>query len=327
VGSGGTGSGGIVGSGGTGRDGAISSDGDDATSSDGPGDGTSTDAGMLGPDPSAGCGTTSSITSSQYNNGIPISIDVNDVPRRYVLNVPTNYDNGTPYRLVIAFHSLDSNDKQVWNQGFYKLLDLSNDTTIFVAPNGESGGTPCEGDGWGETGCGWSNPAGIDMALTDAVVGQIEANFCVDRNRIFATGWDYGASMSYEVGCQRPLGGATATWGVRGIAIYAGVQMSGSCKPSIPIGFYASHGFDDSVLAYGGGVTLAQSYGKTNGCTWATPTPVSSGAHICTHEADCKPGYPVEFCSFDGGHTPYPDNGVATTSWGPAEVWGFISQF
>jgi poly(3-hydroxybutyrate) depolymerase len=68
----------------------------------------------------------------------------------------------------------------------------------------------------------------------DAVVKQVTDNFCVDTNHIYATGWSYGASMSYEVGCERPLGGptATATWGVRAVANYSVAQMSGSCKPS-----------------------------------------------------------------------------------------------
>jgi poly(3-hydroxybutyrate) depolymerase len=166
------------------------------------------------------------------------------------------------------------------------------------------------------------------MALMDAVVKQVEENFCVDTNHIYATGWSYGASMSYEVGCERPLGGTgTATWGVRAIAIYSGAQMSGSCKPTTPVGFYASHGTHDSVLNYSGGVTLAQNFAKANGCTWATPTSVSSGAHVCTNEAGCKTGYPLEFCSFNGDHTPFPDTGQSAGSWGPVEVWKFFSQF
>jgi hypothetical protein len=64
-----------------------------------------------------------------------------------------------------------------------------------------------------------------------------------------------------------------------------------------------------------------------NGCTWVTPTSVSSGAHVCTKLAGCKTGYPLEFCSFNGDHTAYPDNGTESSSWGPQEVWTFLSQF
>ena len=169
------------------------------------------------------------------------------------------------------------------------------------------------------------------MQLMDAVVKAVTDNFCVDMNHIYATGWSYGASMSYEIGCERPLGGptATATWGVRAIAIYSGAQMSGSCTPSTanPVAYYASHGTHDSVLNYSGGVTLAQNMATANGCTWQTPTSVSSGTHVCTKLTGCKAGYPLEFCSFNGDHTAYPDNGTESSSWGPQEVWTFLSQF
>jgi poly(3-hydroxybutyrate) depolymerase len=279
---------------------------------------------------SAGCGKTSTITSSQYNNGNPISITVNGSQRRYILAVPTNYVNTTPYKFILGIHALNSNDKSVYNEKYYGLQPLSNNTVIFAAPNGVNGSTPCSGTGVGDSNCGW--PAGNNnIQLMDAVVKQVTDNFCVDTNHIFATGWSYGASMSYEVGCERPLGGptATATWGVRAIALYAVAQMSGSCKPSTsyPVAMYLSHGTHDSVLGYSGGVTLAQNWSNADGCTWQTPTQVTSGAHVCTNMAGCKAGYPVEFCSFNGDHTAYPDNGTESSSWGPAEVWKFLSQF
>ena len=274
---------------------------------------------------SVGCGKTSTITSSQYNNGNPISITVGSQQRRYILSIPTGYDNTKPYKFIIGVHALNSNDKSVYSEKYYGLQPLSNNTVIFAAPNGVNGSSPCSGTGTGESGCGW--PSG-SMPFIDAMVKQITDNFCVDMNHIYASGWSYGASMSYEIGCERPLGGPTATanWGVRAIAIYAVAQMSGSCKPSIPIGYYLSHGTNDTVLQYSGGVTLTQNYATTNGCTWATP-PKASGSHICTNLSGCKTGYQVEFCSFVGGHTAYPDSGNESSSWGPAEVWKFFGQF
>ncbi len=280
---------------------------------------------------SAGCGKApTTITSGQYNNGLPISITVNGSQRRYILNVPTNYVNTTAYKLILAIHELNGNDVEMYNERYYGLLPLSNNTVIFAAPNGVNGSTPCSGTVSGDTGCGW--PAGNNnMELMDAVVKQVTDNFCVETNHIYATGWSYGASMSYEIGCERPLGGptATATWGVRAIAIYSGAQMSGSCTPSTanPVAYYASHGTRDTVMNYNGGVTLAQNWSNADGCTWQTPTSVTSGAHVCTKMAGCKAGYPVEFCSFNGDHTPFPDSGSSSSSWGPQEVWTFLSQF
>lgn len=297
-------------------------------SAKGTGGSSTDDGGPIGGDgKSAGCGKAPTITSSQYNNGQPISITAASKQRRYILNVPKNYDNSKPYKLIVTIHQLDGNDKQMYNWQYYGLLPLSNDTVIFAAPNGQKNGSPCSGTGDGDSGCGWPNSNGDDMALMDAVVAQVEENFCVDTNHIYATGWSYGASMSYEVGCQRPLGGTgSAKWGVRAIAIYSGRQMSGSCTPSAPVAFYGSHGTNDSVLPYDSGLTLAQNFAKANGCSWATPAK-ASGSHVCTNLTGCKTGYPSEFCSFVGGHTPYPDNGTAQGSWGPQEAWKFLSQF
>jgi poly(3-hydroxybutyrate) depolymerase len=291
---------------------------------------------------SAGCGKAPTIASSMYNNGMPISIMAANMQRRYILNVPTTYDNTKPYKLVVAYHARDSNDHSVYNEKFYGMLPLSKDTTIFVAPNGQKNGAPCAGTGAGDSNCGWPNTSDQDMQLADAVVKQVEDNFCVDTNRIFATGWSYGASMSEQTACERPLGGTQAAgWGVRAIAIYAVALLSNttSCKASKPVAYYATHGSCDSVLSYdgttrcstttgeSGGVGVAKTWATVDGCTWALPPKVTSGAHVCTKLTGCMTGYPLEFCSFNGDHTAYPDNGQESGSWGPAEAWAFLNQF
>jgi poly(3-hydroxybutyrate) depolymerase len=275
---------------------------------------------------SAGCGKAPTIPSSMYNNGSRISITAAGKQRRYILNVPTNYDNNRPYKLIIAYHQLNGNDVQMYQNQYYHLLNLANNTAIFVAPNGQNrSNSPCTGTGNGESDCGWPNGSDADLALADAVVAQIEGSFCVDTNRIFATGWSYGGSMSYRTACSRPLGGTNGF--TRAIAVYSGAQLSGNCTPSRPVAYFASHGTHDSVLGYTGGVGLAQNFAGANGCTWMTPTQVNSGAHVCTNEMSCMTGYPVRFCSFNGDHTPDPDNGQAGNSWLYQEVWNFFNQF
>ena len=285
----------------------------------------------------AGCGQAPTLTSGTH------TISSGGQNRTYILSIPSNYDNSHPYRLIFGQHWLNGtandvatggSDGAVW--AFYGQKQLSNNSTIFVAPNGQQNGANCTQ----ASGCGWPNPTGSDMALADALVKQIEDNFCVDTNRIFATGWSYGASMSYETACERPLG--TTTDGmpgfIRAIAVYSAMQLSGSCKPSKPVAYYASHGTNDTVLCYdmstnkggacigNGGVGLCQNYATVNGCTWMTPTKVTSGNHVCTNLTGCTTGYPVEFCSFNGPHTPDPSDGGGG-SWEYQNAWNFLSQF
>jgi poly(3-hydroxybutyrate) depolymerase len=283
--------------------------------------GTGMAAGM-----SAGCGKTSTIPSSQYNNGHHIAITAANLQREYILNVPTNYDNTHPYKLVIAYHELNGNDDEMYSHGYYHLLPLSNNSTIFVAPNGQENGKSCTS----ASGCGWPNPNDSDMQLADAVVAQIEENFCVDTSRIFATGWSYGASMSEQTACERPLSGATTGWGVRAISIYSVAYLSNTdnCKASAskPVAYYASHGTNDTVLPYSGGVSIAETWAAADGCTAQVPAE-ATGNHVCTTYAGCKAGYPVEFCSFVGPHTPDPTDSGQRTSWEYQNVWDFLSQF
>jgi len=274
---------------------------------------------------SAGCGKTPGISSSQYNNGSNITITAAGMQRRYILNVPTNYNNSHAYKFVIAYHQLDGNDKQMYANGYYHLLNLSSNSTIFVAPNGQKNGSPCSGTGNGESGCGWPNTNNGDLQFADAVVAQITQNFCVDMSRIFVTGWSYGGSMSYKTACERPEGGS-ASWHVRGAAIYSGAQLSGTCTPTKPVAFYSSHGTGDSVLNYdSAGIPLFQNFAAANGCTYATPAR-ATGNHICSTLSGCKTGYPTEFCSFNGGHTPDPSDGGGT-SWEYQTAWNFLNQF
>ena len=338
------GQGGTVGSGGSAGTGAGGADagaggtgGGGTGGASGAGGGGSGGTGGSGtPGMSAGCGKTPTIAASQYNNGRPISITAANMQRRYILSVPTNYNNTHAYKLVISFHQRDGNDIQNYMWQYYGLLPLGNTTTIFAAPNGQLNGAPCAGTGTGEMGCGWPNPNNSDLALADAVVAQLEANFCIDTNRIFATGWSFGGSMSYKTACERPLGATNGY--IRAIAVYSGSQLSGNCTPTRPVAYYASHGTADPVLCYdsmsassgcstGNGLSLAQNFSTANGCTWMTPTRVTSGPHVCTDMMGCMTGYPVEFCSFNGGHTPFPDTGANPGSWGPGEAWKFLSQF
>jgi len=295
----------------------------------GTGGGGSTTPGM-----SAGCGKAPTIASDMYNNGKNIPMTVGTMQRRYILSVPTNYSNTKPYKLVIAYHQRDGNDNQMYANKYYHLQPLSNDTTIFVAPNGQQNGAPCTGNGGSEQGCGWPNPNDSDMNFADALVKAVEDSFCIDTNRIFATGWSFGGSMSYATACARPLGAPNGF--IRAIAVYSGSQLSGQCTPSKPVGYYASHGTADDVLCYdanssgcqvGNGMLLAQNFAKANGCTWMTPQKVTSGNHVCTTLMGCMSGYPEEFCSFNGPHTPDPKDPGQGNSWEYQKAWDFLNQF
>jgi hypothetical protein len=260
---------------------------------------------------SAGCGKTRAL-----QNGT-ISVESNGT-RSYILRVPDNYDSNHPYRLILAYHWMGGTAQQVANgtgatEGpFYGLWDLASYSTIFVAPVGLGSGTNT----------GWPNTQGQDVAFTDAILAQLEAGLCIDTSRIFATGFSYGAGMSYALACARPDV-------FRGVALYSGAEISGCDGGSTPIAFYSSHGLSDSVLPIASGRSLRDHFVRVNGVTPQDPPEpaVGSGTHVCTTYAGGSPKYPVEWCAFDGDHTPNPHDSGQATSWDPPQAWAFISQF
>ena len=261
-------------------------------------------------DPSAGCGTARALQNGRIN------LSVNGTNRSYILRVPDNYNNNNPYRLVIAYHWLSGNANQVASGGnggsteepFYGLWPLANNSTIFVAPEGID--------------AGWANTGGRDLAFTDAILNQIQTGFCIDKSRIFATGFSYGAAMSNAVGCAR----ANV---FRGIALYAGALLSGCEGGTQPIAYFGAHGISDSVLNISQGRAIRDRIARNNGCSATNaPEPARrSGMHICTSFTGCREGYPVRWCAFDGDHNPTEKDRGQSKSWVPGEAWEFISQF
>ncbi|HYD40642.1 MAG TPA: malectin domain-containing carbohydrate-binding protein [Anaeromyxobacter sp.] len=252
--------------------------------------------------PSAGCGTARTL-----QNG---TITLNG--RTYILRVPDNYNNTNPYRLVVAYHWLGGTAQNVAGGNYYGLLPLSNNSTIFVAPMGTGSGS----------GTGWPNTNGQDLAFTDAILNQVQNGLCIDLNRIFATGFSYGAGMSYAIACDR----ANV---FRGVALYAGGLLSGCSNGTLPIAYYHAHGLGDTVLSISGGRSMRDRFVRNNGCTAQNPPePASgSGTHVCTNYQNCAAGRPVRWCAFDGGHVFDPRDRNQSSSWVPQDVWTFISQF
>lgn len=308
VGTGGQASGGAGnGSGGSGTGGGVGSGGD---GSGGDGSGGAGSGGGSGDTTSAGCGTERTLMNGQR------TIQSGGQSREYILRVPDNYDSAKPYRLIMAYHWLNGNASQVANGGeggstedpYYGLWDRAENSTIFVAPQGLNNG--------------WGNDQNRDVELTDAILEEIQEDLCIDTTRIFATGFSFGGGMSYALACAR----ADV---FRGVAIYAGAQLSGCEGGTTPIAYFHAHGANDDVLDISLGRQLRDRYVDVNGCTEQNPPEpgINSGTHTCTSYQGCMDGYPLRWCAHGGGHNPTEKDSGQSESWVPGEAWEFISQF
>jgi poly(3-hydroxybutyrate) depolymerase len=250
---------------------------------------------------SAGCGKTRTLQNGAIN------ITFSGASRKYFLRVPDGYDSSIAYRLVFAFAESGSSAQSVADRNYFAMATLdTSKKTIFAAP-----------DAVGSAGS-WSK---TDVDFTDAILAALEGDLCIDKTRIFATGFSFGGGMSLAIACTR----ADV---FRGVAFFSGADLTGSCPTTLtkPIAYYASQASGD-----GGGANPAPMTGEVkqaqfaaiNGCTAepaSTTFPAACQPHTCTNYKGCQAAYPTEYCVFDGGHGWEPKDPGQTASWDAPEA-------
>jgi poly(3-hydroxybutyrate) depolymerase len=320
---------------------------------------------------SAGCGKTPTLWGATQGTAVLSSwppagrytqhtIQSGGMSRTYYLQVPSNYDNTHPYRLIMAYHwytgaaieVVDCHSEGIncytTQSPFFGLWELADSSTIFVAPDGTPAPTVASAATANNNGspkvtsssAGWSNSNGQDIKLTTDILNAVEADLCIDTSRVFANGFSYGGAMSYEITCDP----STVSL-FRGVAIYSGSPVLSGCsaaggKPTTPIAAYLSHGNQDPTNMFSWGQQMRDNLAADNGCK--TPSPplsgtvdmAAAGGHMCYSYDGCSAGHPVEWCVFGkqegctgGDHSPTPCDKGATKPWNPQQVWDFITQF
>ncbi|MGB3612075.1 MAG: cellulose binding domain-containing protein [Cellvibrio sp.] len=240
---------------------------------------------------SAGCGSGPRLSNGRH------TINVGGLNREYVLDIPSNYNMNNPYRLVFGWHWRGGSANDVVGQGYYGLKSLSNGSAIFVAPD-RAPGTD-----------GWTNTNGRDMDFLRAMLEQIKGSLCIDESRIFSAGWSYGGMMSFAVG--REMADT-----FRAIAPSSGALWTPYTDSGLPMAAWITHGTSDNVVGHSAGVEARDLFVRANSCSNNT-VPVQPSP--CVEYQGCASGYPVVWCSFNGGHT--------TPSFYSSGVWNFFSRF
>ena len=296
-GTGGTGTAGHSGTGGMGTAGASGGSG-------GPGGTAGSHAGGGGASgtavPSAGCGKTPTLKNSPTATANQNTLTVGGAARQFLIRWPTTYDNSHPYRLILDFHGATGKDTDL-APTYFGLFDLSNNSTIFVAPSA-SGGI------WDAT---------ADSTFVDQILQTVEADLCIDTSRVDLEGFSQGGAMVAVLACGSPGIFRAAVGHSRG-----GLTAPTTCQP---IPYLGSLGLSD--VAGNSQATQTDPFAKWDGCAIQTLPTAPSGGHICTPYTGCMAGDPVIWCSFDGPHTASPTDSGQSMSWMPAEVWSFLSQF
>ncbi|NLG16709.1 MAG: hypothetical protein GX556_05195 [Fibrobacter sp.] len=274
--------------------------------------------GKNAPVPSSGCGKD---LGTINNSGI---FNLNG--RKFIVNLPTNYDKNKPYRLVFGMHCMGGSAEKVagnsdQSKNFYGIktqADKDGIQCIYVAPQGDDGGT-------------WS--ANRDIPFFDELQKHLKNNLCVDTTRVFSVGFSFGAMYTYALSLKYP--------GVlRAAACNAPANWNFDPQPprpgkDHPIAYIQTTGTRDGLCSWvyndgqkkGGKYCLLQ-HAEDNGCNTNIEIKLAnSGTHVVTEFEGCKDGYPVRFMSHNGEHWCNATDQGTNFDWIPVEFWNFFKRF
>ena len=159
------------------------------------------------------------------------------VSRSYILHVPVGTQASSSVALLLNFHGAGSNARQ--EEALSDTSRKADQEGFIVAyPEGING----------EWHTGPGSQGDQDRQFVRDLISRLEAQYNIDRKRIYATGISNGGGMVDRVGCSiadliaaiAPDSGAYNFWK--------------DCNPSRPVPVLAFHGLDDKVVPYDGGI-------------------------------------------------------------------------
>ena len=247
---------------------------------------------------SSGCGKTAPKSGVTTAGGHSITLDI-----------PEGYDSSKPYKLVMEYPWRGGNmqyvatgetvERGTWAYYGLKQLDTKHEY-IFVAVSGTA-----------------------SLAVTDAMLTDLEATLCIDTSRVFATGFSMGGMSSFEIACGRADK-------FRAVAALNG-GGGGNCKT--PIAIMITAGLQDTIFPYKNTISAANAFAKINGCQAGDPPVPAAGSktHTVYDYKGCSAGHPTKLVLFDSGHKADPGDGTLNddpkNGYNPPLTMAFFNQF
>ncbi|HET9501843.1 MAG TPA: hypothetical protein VFO98_16445 [Marmoricola sp.] len=245
--------------------------------------------------PTTGCGTAAAVQPGTSGVG---HLESGGVERSFVLHVPAGYSPGDPTAVVLAFHGRKGTGAEL-----EEFSGLSSLPALVVYPDG----LPVDGKTAWE-GAPYSPPVD-DVLFTSELLDHVQATYCVDSSRIYATGKSNGAGFTALLACRLPH--RIAAFAPVAGAFYP--QSRVGCRPGTPVPMMEFHGVADPIIEYVGGESHGFPFPAVTDwlTTWVdhdhcrTETAERIEPDV-THFSwtDCAGGAEVEHYRIDGaGHT------------------------
>jgi polyhydroxybutyrate depolymerase len=266
--------------------------------------GASLAAAAPAPRPSAGCASSTVERGRRLERGL----DVDGTRRAFILDVPNAVKPGDPAPLLLDFHGFGHSGAGVWGASAFKEL-ATRVGFITVYPEGlpvrlTIRGEEREGAGWEM----YTLDGNRDLAFVRALLDELERRYCIDRRRIYATGFSNGAFFSSLLGC------AMADR-IAAVAPVSGGPLRVACAPVRPVPILIQHGRQDPLIPVEYARTAVDAWVAADGCDAAAKQPDGPS---CQRYPRCRGDATVEYCEEDYAHT-----------WPPQateRVWEFLRE-
>jgi poly(3-hydroxybutyrate) depolymerase len=260
------------------------------------------------PVPTRGCGK----TWNRVKNG-SYEFQWSKGKRTIRIDIPDNYDNKKPYKLIFGMHCMGGWAGGVQQEGYYGLKPLDTQkTAIYVAPEGNGNQAP-----WGQD----------DYLLFDELLADLQSNLCIDSSRVFSTGFSYGSMFSNGL-----------SWNhqdvLRAVAVYETAERNIWLpqRKKMGIGWMGVLGLQDDLCRPEMGraardiiLELDSENGKAK--NEKAQEYGGSGPHVCYDYTTVEERFPVRWCTQNGGHIWDHKDPGQNKSWVPQATWEFFSKF
>jgi hypothetical protein len=281
--------------------------------------------GTTQPKMSAGCGKIPMDQPGKWNQhnimvtNVAAAYAPKYVPRVYWTRVPSGYDNSKPINLILWGQGCgqgttpepippSENPQASANSIIVELLapQVGNYNCYYAGPDGDKADSP-------------------EVPYFDQVVSEVEAQFCIDTNKVFEGGYSSGGWEASLISCVRTNVLRGTGWAA------AGLQFNHpTCTGPVAALITVDKGDNGTPQAQA--MTAVENIRMRNGCAttskpWNPVWPAGvekADTSSCILYDNCMPGYPLVWCQTTFGMHTNTENDTHLTRDGLWELWSTL---
>lgn len=213
--------------------------------------------------------------------------------------LPAAYDPTRKFPVILGFHGFledpaalareSALDRRGPERGYITILP--------AGLNNSWNAGPC---------CGLSASGNVnDVQFVHELLQWLDVHACIDRKRVFATGFSNGGMLAHRLACEMADE-------IAAVAPTSGVLATANCAPSRPISVLHSHGTGDLVVPYAGSpalqfppvIEVMRGWATRNLCEMVLQETFNRGDARCVRYPNCRDGVETIRCDVtNGGHT------------------------